>query len=258
MTLPNVDGGFNLTVNAVNTTFNGNLGASVPLYNLVTDAAGTTQFASSLESLSVTNILTLNDNVTVANNFTFAASNVTLGKINPVVSGLDVHFQAGNNLTLASVGNLTSFGNVTMDSTGLIRLSGQYSAIDSITFNDDILFSGSPSVNASLATFAQKVDGSVTLRVNADTTIFSGNIGTSTQLLNLFTDAKGSTTINGMVRTSCITFLDNVTLGSDTVVWVNNNATFNQLVDGGYDLTVNAIAASLFLQRFHRFADPAQ
>ena len=96
--------------------------------NLVTDTNGTTRLNGTIAS--ATNNITFNDNVTVANNISFSASNLTFrNPLNPIAaSTFSIDFNTPNNLTLTSIGATTLFANITANSDSTIFLSGTIGA----------------------------------------------------------------------------------------------------------------------------------
>ena len=161
----------------------------------MTDVNGTTRLDPSITSFSVLNNLTLNDNVTVGGNITFTATNLTIGKsLNPLTAGGDVVFNVPNNLTITNIGNLTSFANITSDSPGRVFMGGNINATTNMSIGDNVTLIAATTVNSPIAILNGTVDGPFLLTVNAATTSFGGNIGATTALAGLVTDANGTTT----------------------------------------------------------------
>jgi filamentous hemagglutinin family protein len=98
--------------------------------------------------------------------------------------------------------------------------------------------------------FSGTIDGGGDLTINAPgLTTFSGAIGATTALAGLATDAAGSTSLNGTVRTTgAQTFGDAVALGGVTTLTSTGGGaiTFDSTVDGGRALTVNTAGVTTF------------
>ena len=250
-----IDGGFNLTVNAISTSFNGSLGSVTPLANLLTDTNGTTRFNNTLGSTSVivNNNIVLGDNITTGANITFFATNMTAARaINSMFMGaFDANFSIANNLSLSSAGNTTSFNNITLDAGTRILLAGSIVANDTVWAKQNVVLNAATNINGTLnTTFDGTIDGDQVLTVNAINTTFNGNIGTITPLSGLVTNAAGNTTL-GLVapaRTIAVfannmAFNDNIALQGDfapVAIVPTGNITFGQGLDGAYNVTLTA------------------
>ncbi|MBN9518877.1 autotransporter-associated beta strand repeat-containing protein, partial [bacterium] len=112
-----------------------------------------------------------------------------------------------------------------------------------------VLLAGA-TLTGSVVTFGGAVDGAFGLSVTASgLTAFNGVVGGTTPLASLSTDAAGSTTIAGDVTTTGNqTFGDNTTLtGAATLASTGGDIAFNQAIDGGFALTVNAAGGTTFV-----------
>jgi trimeric autotransporter adhesin len=96
------------------------------------------------------------------------------------------------------------------------------------------------STGSGAVTFTGAVDGGQTLAVNSTgVTLFSANVGASTALASLTTDAGGTTAINGgsVTTTGAQTYNDAVTLGANTTITGVGN-TFGGTVNGARTLSI--------------------
>ena len=256
-----LDGAQALTVNTAGvTSFNGNV---TGLTTLSTDAAGSTQFNGS--SASATTALSFGDAVVYGGNVSFTAPSITLGG---GASG-------GANLTLATNtlslgGDLSGSGELTLQPTAAgtaIGLAGGVGTlqITQATLNRVTGFTsqtigrtdGTGAIDANAmtlvrntkvqsdsgnVTFNGTVDGARALTVNTTgTTAFNGDVGGTTALASLSTNAGGTTAINAsQVRATgalhfgdAVTYTGNTTFSSDT-------QQFDGGVTGGTNLTLVA------------------
>ncbi|MDI1258122.1 filamentous hemagglutinin N-terminal domain-containing protein [Aquabacterium sp.] len=256
-----LDGAQALTVNTAGvTSFNGNV---TGLTTLSTDAAGSTHFNGS--SASATTALSFGDAVVYGGDVSFTAPSITLGG---GASG-------GANLTLATNtlslgGDLSGSGELTLQPTAAgtaIGLAGGVGTlqITQATLNRVTGFTsqtigrtdGTGAINANAMTLARNtqvqsasgnvtfnstVDGARALTVNTTgTTAFNGDVGGTTALASLSTNAGGSTAINAsQVRATgalhfgdAVTYTGNTTFSSDT-------QQFDGGVTGGANLTLVA------------------
>ena len=181
-----------MTITSTNTTFVGNVGLTTPLASLTTDANGTTRFPTSCTTVRAAE-LTLSDNVTTAGNFTLVATNATFGKsVNPIAGNASsINLNVSNNLTiLGGAGNNLAYGNIISDAAGNAFLAGIIRG-NVTTINDNATLVGDTSVIAiGNVTFVRNVDGGFNLTIIAITTTFGGNVGLTSPLLNLTTDAE--------------------------------------------------------------------
>src|SRR5262249_59642960 len=107
------------------------------------------------------------------------------------------------------------------------------------------------STSSGNVTFASTVDGNYSLTVNtAGTTAFDGAVGSTTALVNLTTDAPGTTDLNGLAVTTTgnQTYNDAVVLTANALLTATSsgNVTFASTVDGNYSLTVNTAGTTAF------------
>ncbi|MCI0636275.1 MAG: hypothetical protein L0206_20530, partial [Actinobacteria bacterium] len=100
-------------------------------------------------------------------------------------------------------------------------------------------------VAAGTATLGSTVDGDRALQVNAGTTSFVGNVGGTTALTSLETDAAGTTAVAGNVRTTGTqTYGDSVTLGGGAQLLTGSEVAANgALTLAGTAGTTKTVAA---------------
>ena len=226
-----VDGAQDLTLDVTNaSTFNGAVGATTPLGDgvgpaITINSAGTTAFAS---TLATTSGLSQADD---AGALTFRGD-VTLGAGDtPTTLMGDVILDG---LTFTADGGVT-FGNASSD-----RVTLSSGPVTIATSDDDV-------------TFEAKIDGAQDLVLNAGTgtTRFNADVGSTTPLLSLTTDAGGRTEIGASITTSggTQTYNDPVDLtGSATVTDTGGTGVaFNSTVDGAHDLTLNVTGPTTFV-----------
>ncbi|MEY4363900.1 MAG: hypothetical protein RLZZ24_1252, partial [Pseudomonadota bacterium] len=134
------------------------------------------------------------------------------------------------------------------------------------TYNDavnllqnTVLQSSGQAANGNI-TFDKTIDGAFDLTVNtAGTTQFNGLVGDGTALTSVTTDADGSVAFNVNVpqgkasvqTTKTQTYYDKANLLQNTVLQSNGlnadgNITFDQTLDGAYDLTINTAGQTQF------------
>ncbi len=179
--------------------------------------------------------LTIGNIATVANSGSavFDGYVGSLGSLSSLSVAGNTTFNAGDN----------GGANITVTTSNVQTYSGP------VTLGADAqLYASSPSKNI---TFGSTVDGAFNLTVNTSgVTVFDGNVGGTTALASVFTDAPGTTDINGSVvnTTGAQTYLDAVDLTSNATLTstASGNITFNQTVDGNYSLTVNSGGTTLF------------
>ena len=251
-----LDGPYNVTINAFNTVFTGNIGLVTPLASLVTDANGTTRLGASVTSINAGELV-FGDNVTFAGpNLTVVAANATFNKsLNAVTQAfngtIDSVFTIANNLTLVNAGNLINFGNITADVGGSIFLGGGDSANYSIAFEDKVILISATTVTSHrMRRLMAPSTGPSTWPSTPTKPCSIAPLVRTTPLGRLITNAAGSTTISNVapgvmasVTASNISFGDNVTLTGDfTMVATspNGTTTFGQNVDGGYNLSITS------------------
>ena len=226
-----LDGAHDLTLNVtVTAAFNGTVGATTPLGDSVGPAitinsAGTTTFGSTLATSSGISQVDNAGAVTFRGDVTLGTGDTPTTLLGDVI--LD-------GLTFTAHGGVT-FGNASSDqvtlSTGAVRVG---------TSDDDVIFEA-------------EEDGDQTLAVNSGTGItrLNADVGSTTPLLSLTTDARGRTELGASIATSggTQTYNDPVDLtGSATLTDTGGTGVvFNSTVDGAHDLTLNVTSPTAFL-----------
>ena len=226
-----LDGAHDLTLNVtVTAAFNGTVGATTPLGDSVGPAitinsAGTTTFGSTLATSSGISQVDNAGAVTFRGDVTLGTGDTPTTLLGDVI--LD-------GLTFTAHGGVT-FGNASSDqvtlSTGAVRVG---------TSDDDVIFEA-------------EEDGDQTLAVNSGTGItrLNADVGSTTPLLSLTTDARGRTELGASIATSggTQTYNDPVDLtGSATLTDTGGTGVvFNSTVDGAHDLTLNVTSPAAFL-----------
>ena len=147
--------------------------------------------------------------------------------------------------TYTGIGNLSTGGGGTTTLTGTLTTTG------SQTFGDTVFLVGDTTLVGSDVSFADDVDGSQGLTVNASgVTIFGGEVGRTFTLTSLTTDAAGATALNGglVLTTGTQTFGDALTLGADTLLLSFDGVQigFGGTLDGAQALTVVTSGVSSF------------
>lgn len=144
-------------------------------------------------------------------------------------------------LTMAEIGQITAGTlNIGDSNSGAITVSA---ALDSPNVDALTLTSGGA------VTFDSTVDGAFDLTVNtADVTRFNGAVGSTTALISLTTDAAGSTELAGgnfSFDGNTVTFNDAVTLTANTNISDSGDITFNNTVNGAFDLGLTSTSGAV-------------
>ncbi len=140
-------------------------------------------------------------------------------------------------------GGTTDLNGSIVNTTGMLR-----------TYNDAVILSDNETLNSTgigNVTFATTVNGNYSLTVNTSgITKFNGNVGGTTALISVTTDAGGTTDLNGSVvnTTGTQTYGDAVILSANETLnsTGSGNVTFATTVDGAYSLTVNTSGVTTF------------
>ena len=218
-----VNGLFGLTVNTGGVrTFTGVVGGTTPLASLTTSAAGSTSIQGG--TVTTTGAQTFGDPVTLLADtalISTSSGNVTLGSTVNGAFSLTVNTAGVTNFA-GAVGGTTPLASVTTDAPGSTTLSGgTVSTTGAQTYGDPVTLGANAtltSTNSGNVSFAKSVDGAYGLTVNTggDTT-FIGNVGLTTPLASLTTDAAGTSQINcaAVVTTGNQTFNDPASVNSD-------------------------------------------
>ncbi|MDB5336370.1 MAG: hypothetical protein JWN70_1989, partial [Planctomycetaceae bacterium] len=234
-----LDGAQDLTLNvAGSSTFNAPVGSQTPIGDgagaaLTITSTGTTTFASTLGASSAISqagtagTLTFQDNVTLA-----VAATATTFNANVIFDGL-----------IFATNNLVTFGDAATDT---LLVSG----LTLLTASDDQIIINSATTldaNFTLSTVAGAIDYNGTVNGNhalvfnsTSTSTINGVIGGITPIASLTTNAGGTTQINANITAqgNTMTFNDPVVLISSTTLTDVGNVTFNDTLDGAFDLTL--------------------
>ena len=208
------DIGFATTVNGpgalvVNTsgvtTFSGVVGGTTALASLKTDDAGTTYLNA---DLTVAGALQLQDAVILTIDATLKSTGgdqITFGKTVDGAYSLNVN-TAGITRFNGKVGATTGLASVTTDAPGTTSINADLTTAGQMQFNDSVLLTNHvlfTSTNQGDIRFDKTVDGAFGLTaVTSGVTRFNGNVGGTTALAFLTTDAPGETQLNANLKTS--------------------------------------------------------
>ncbi|WNO07824.1 YDG domain-containing protein [Teredinibacter sp. KSP-S5-2] len=299
-----VNGPQTLAVNSSGTTtFSSDVGGSTALTSLTTDAGGdvslqnvTTTGAQSYgdnASLAGT-YTTTNANVSVGGATTLAgATNVNVGSGGVSFTGTVDGAQtlavnsSGSTTFSGDVGGTTALTSLSTDAGGNVSLqnvtttgaqnyadnatlNGAYTTTNAnLTVGGATTLAGATNVNVGSgnASFTGAVDGAQTLAVNSSgTTTFTGDVGATTALTSLSTDADGNVSLQNVTTTGTQNYADNATLngtytttnsnlsvggdtslaGATSVNVGSGNATFTGTVDGAQTLAINSSGSTIF------------
>ena len=183
----------------------------------------------------------------------------------PLVSALSV--EAAVESTTISAEIQAGGGKGLTVSSAEIMLNANVATGGSQVYGGHVTIGSNLTVAGSAITFAAAVDGPQSLTVNSPgITTFGGVVGGVTALLSLTTDAGGTTSLQSVTTSGGQQYGDDVTLAgtsttsnsafsvagattlaADATVSTGSGAiTFTGTVNGGYALTVNSTAATLF------------
>jgi len=251
-----LDGSKNFTANTGGaTTFTGAVGGNTALDSVTTDATGTTVINGG--SVKTSGAQTYNDAVTIGANTTFRSTGSgDIKFVTTLDGGFDATINTSGITTFGgAVGATTALTSVTTDAGGSLVISGgSVKTTGNQLYNDPASLGADAvltSTGAGNIRFFSTVDGAFALTANTGgTTRFDGQVGGTTPLASVTTDATGTTAINGGVvnTTTFQTYGDNVTLGADATLTssASGNITFNGKVNGTFALVVNTTGATIF------------
>ncbi|MCA9443376.1 MAG: hypothetical protein KC964_21425, partial [Candidatus Omnitrophica bacterium] len=244
-----VNGLFDLTVNtAAATSFLGPVGVGGDrLGGLTTGAGGTTVFnISSMPQVDIQNTAFFGDSVNVAGGgqrwnlrgeTTFDES--IGGAVDMILQVYDsVTFNGG---VIFNGLQLTSGGQVFVNGGAITTLTNNFllDIRNPVVLGADTVFTSN-----GVLRFRDTVDGAFNLVLNSDdTTNLRDVVGGSIPLASLTTDSPGTTLLEGgeiNLSGNTLTFADPVTLGVDTEINDAGAVAFNNTLDGGFELTVDA------------------
>ncbi|MFM7925972.1 MAG: hypothetical protein ACKPJJ_37615, partial [Planctomycetaceae bacterium] len=111
-------------------------------------------------------------------------------------------------ITLAAGKSLSLTAEAITISAGTITTGASQSYTGNVTLGTDV------TLNAAGVSFSGTINGTHSLTVNSSAaTTFSGQIGNTSPLTSLITDAAGTTTLSGVATTGSQTYNDSVSLG---------------------------------------------
>lgn len=141
-------------------------------------------------------------------------------------------------LLMDSIGATTPLQHLQTDTGGFTFITGIVTTIGGQTYHDAVILINSTTITGSNIAFNNMVDGGAPgaqgLIVNGSMTTFAGSVGSSTSLLQLITDAAGTTIISGPSVTTSgggMIFNDSVVIGANTTL-TGAGVAFNNTVDG--------------------------
>ena len=197
---------------------------------------------------------TFNSAVTLAGNTTINAGSGTV-TFNSTVDGgfgLTINTSGSTNL-LNGVGTTTPLASLTTDAAGSTLLGGTIRTSGAQTYNDPARISANTILTSTTSgdiKFASTVNGAHTLTVNTSgATLFSSTVGATQNLTSLTTDAGGTTSLGGNVKTSGgQTFNDAVTLATDLTLTSTTSGAIDlaSTLNGAHALTVNTTGVTTF------------
>ncbi|MFM8724414.1 MAG: hypothetical protein ACKON9_04735, partial [Planctomycetaceae bacterium] len=144
-------------------------------------------------------------------------------------------------ITLAAGKSLSLTAEAITFAAGTITTGATQSYTGNVTLGTDV------TLNAAGVSFSGTINGTHSLTVNSSAaTTFSGQIGNTSPLTSLITDAAGTTTLSGVATTGSQTYNDSVSLGG-TYTTTNANITFAQAVTVTGDTTLAAGSGTITL-----------
>ncbi|SNS97476.1 MULTISPECIES: filamentous hemagglutinin N-terminal domain-containing protein [unclassified Azospirillum] len=299
-----IDGTFALTVNSSGTTrFNGVIGGTKALASLTSDFGGKTEIS---KAVTTTGNQTYNDDITLTGgSLTAAGGNITIIGALKLLTDSTISSGAGD-ITLSStvdgaqalvlnssgttkvdgvVGGVTALTSFTTDANGAVNLKsvtttgaqsiggssgslvGSYKAGGAFTLSAPVTLAGATTVDAASIAISGTINGAQTLALNSNgATAVSADLGGTTALTSLVTDAGGTSSFRSVNTSGVQTFNDAVTLngayntgsgdfsaektvtltGDTSVTTGTGAADFKDTVNGAYSLTVNSSGATRF------------
>jgi fibronectin-binding autotransporter adhesin len=247
-----VDGAHALTVNTGGlTTFDGAVGGTTALTNLITDAAGSTMLSG---NVTTSGFQYYHDAVTLGGDAVLSSTGDFV-EFDSTVDGahaLTVNTPSLGTAFLGNVGGTTALTSLTLGTGGITYLAGNVTTSGAQTYGNAVTLLGtSPqTLTGSAVDFVSTLDGAQALTVNASgVTTFGGAVGASQALTSLTTDAGGTTTLGGNVSTTgAQTYSDAVALGGDATLASSGGGAidFGSTVNGAHNLAVNTGGATTF------------
>ena len=251
-----VDGSGSLEVNTAGVTrFEGAVGGTTALASLTTDSEGSVEINGG--SVRTVGAQSYGDAVTLGADTTLSSTNSgTIGFSGTLDGAYQLAIDTNGETRFDGVvGGTTALASLTTDVGGNVVINGS-----GITTTGDQIYGDAvevatntvlTSTNDGDITFRDTLDGPASVKVNtAGVTTFDKQVGGTTALASLATDAGGSVVINGtgVKTTGGQTYGDAVTLGHDAELesTANGNIVFAGTVDGPHELTVTTGGTTRF------------
>jgi CHAT domain-containing protein/uncharacterized protein YunC (DUF1805 family) len=264
----------NLTVNSSGVT---SFVSTVNAESVTTDAGGTTEINANITTTATQNY---GDAVAIANNPILTGNGVTFNSTLDGNSDLTVNSSLGNVTFNDAVGGNIPLGNLavnssettrfantvnatslTTDAGGTTEINGTVTTTETQNYGDAVTIANNPILTGNGVTFNSTLDGNSDLTVNSSlgnvtfSDVVGGNIPLGNLAVNssgttrfantvnatsLTTDAGGTTEISGNITTTeTQNYGDAVTIANNPIL-TGNGVTFNSILDGNSDLTVNS------------------
>ena len=249
-----LDGGFGLTTKAGTglTTFSGAVGATTRLSSLtvtgisaINGGGVSTVNGQSYQGAAKLGAATTLDSTTNNGTITFGGT---------LDGGFDLTAKAGTALTTfaGTVGATTKLKSLTVTGTSAIN-GGSVTTTDAQDYQDAVTLGAATTLDSSAnngaITFHKTLDGAFDLTTKAGTglTTFDGVVGGNARLSTLTVAGKSKINTTAITTTGLQDYQDAVTLASVTTLDSsagNGAITFEQALDGGFDLTTKAGTAT--------------
>ena len=243
-----------LIVNATDTTFEGNVGGTIALASLTTDAAGTTDLNAA--TITTTGDQVYNDAVVLTTDVTINAANATFGSTvdgDGVIARSLTVVAGGNTTFVGNVGSIVPLASLTTDTPGVTEIdSPVVTTTGNLVFDDPVILTIDVTLNAANVTFNSTINGDGvaprSLIVNANgVTTFEGIVGGIDPLNELSTDAAGQTKFvaaaTGVTTLGNQRYRDPVLLMADVLFQtIGGSVTFEDVVDAADDGVANVSA----------------
>ena len=215
-----------LTVNTAGITrFGAAIGNSVRFEKVTTDAAGETQLNG---TTMISKNFTFNDDVVLSKNATITATDgsVTFAKSlnGDATDTRTLTINATTTSIVGALGETASLRRLTTDAAGETTLAGGAIHATTLTFNDALVLSADTTLTGTTVNLNGTVDGNSagteSLTINASgLTKFGANVGATTALASISTDAPGTSRILGTeVNAMNQSYGDDLTLVANTVL----------------------------------------
>jgi filamentous hemagglutinin family protein len=219
-------------------TFGGLVGASTPLASLTIGTGNTISINTS--GITTTGAQTYSSAITLgATAVLTSSSNGDINLASTVNGAFDLTINTAGTTTFSgSVGGSTALTSLTTDAAGGTSIGADIKTSGAQIYNDAIILTANSiltSTGSGNINLASTVNGAFGLTVNtAGTTIFGGNVGGSTTLTSLTTDAVGGTSIGANITTSGTqTYNDAITLGASPTLALSGSSNGAIVISNG-------------------------